>query len=213
MSILYIHILAVDSEKHNIITDYKLINVFQNTKELTQWLNPERYQTLVQYQNITGKDIDREGYLRPYALYDDQRNIFLDVRNYMDEETCTQKTEPLLYTQWQTPRRKRKQQLRHQRTVTRAKNGSMIHDLRRRSDRYFPVDTDFDDHSIRLICQVPKPIRASRRTTMCWDGTISKTENNWKDKKIRHQWQYHKQDIVTYRLPRPDNTNPAEDLL
>lgn len=197
MSILHIRIRETDNQY--CITDYEILNIFRDTKEMMRWFAYDydehyspmfqtRFEKLVKNQNLSGKDTmsagydgDNTFYLRDQFLYDNSQNRTLDIRNYESgiQHCCNIS---IMRTEWDQRQRRRnkKQGKKHQTYRRYYKNIAMY-----RNDL---ILTD------KCICdpetQVLPPIHSTKQYDH-WYKTFGKTENNWKNRKIRHQWQYH----------------------
>ena len=197
--ILYIKILSVS--KKGFVCDYTIKEVFTDMQEMFKWFAysaktlPERevsdrYDVYIWEQNLTGSDTvtecvayDERGpvfvrRLRSYMLYDTSTESVIDLRKYVED---IKKNKPFAIRQTKYCKSKK----RNKRTGRRHKKGFEF----RRTSMYrgtvsrYAESNKVDGTNIQL-----KPYRGNKNSD--WEF-VAVVENNWKQRKVRKQWQWH----------------------
>jgi hypothetical protein len=131
-------------------------------------------------------------YQRTLMLYDDSTDRVLDIRNYIAgiEKHAHDAIE---YTEYRYTESESKRLRRYYNIMT----GRPHHTEGRihRKSKYYRPANKFDPNVIvddeYIPCVVTKP---KQNVRLVWynDFGCKEMENNWKQRKIRHQWQWHK---------------------
>lgn len=137
---------------------------------------------------------------RNRVLYDDVYNRFLDIRNYR-QLIKHHLNDSIRDTEWDKIYADKRWHRYHIQGRSHGKSGHYKHIAMGKgmillSDRHFVKYERkyvYEDDEYKVSCSVPKT-RGKRylRKLGWWDDYYAHTENNWKEKKCRHQWQVHK---------------------
>ena len=209
MSIIYLSITSTDNNGN--ITDYHIKNIFVDETEMVRYFASSYrydsefndYQELVHLQRLCKDDVlsiwncnsqndsYSTQYLRSLVLYDDRYDRFLDIRNY---QYLIEKNiyNAISYTQYQYrqqeerhKRRLRKQGKTHHKRMS-FKGSAMFKDNRLRSCRYGYDCDGIEEYN--MMCKLPKAIRPKLKRSP-WEDDMRRVQNNWKDERIKHQWE------------------------
>lgn len=202
MSIWYIRILSVSNTGQ--ITNYKIRNIFKDYDEMFNWFAYDksskniytngtyRYDTIVANQNLTGLDKYLSTYVNYYIfhlrntmLYDVSNNIIIDIRKYKTEIISHIHTAQQ-FTNYEISHKKKP---KHYRTHISYYGYRTKHSCLDKSAR---VNRTLSQKDIENEYNIP--IKLYRGNKDVLRNYRKKVENNWKQKKVRKQWQYH-QDI------------------
>ena len=156
---------------------------------------------------------------RHHMLYDADSDRVLDIRNYKNEiarasGTAVFRTEQAcLYRErfsasWRhkhgRKRGRKHHKSGHYKRVAFGKNNILRSD--KRFGQYEMTELYDGCGNSEIKCSFPSRIRGKARMKELgwWDDYYAPTENNWKEKRIRNQWQYHmkghyKTDVKEYR--------------
>ena len=213
MSIWYIKILSVSDKGQ--ITNYMIQERFQDFDELLDWFAYDykqsneryvyltyRYQIVVENQNLTGLDTkihtEVSSYfpynvcvtlqLRNIMIYDVTHNKIIDIRKYRQEILSHVPTAKYMTEYYKSHRKSRsKRQYRthkkHYGYRSSYSNRPSLEKVEKINRTLSRQDFD-DDYSVN--------IKFYRGNSGIYHDYIRTIENNWKQKKIRKQWQYHK---------------------
>ena len=158
--------------------------------------------------------IPRKYAYRNHMLYDAKTCRILDIRNY-ETEIVKSATIGIYNTEYVLSYRKRdfavwKHNHGHKHGKTHQKSGHFkkialgknnVKQSDEKFGRYEQEDMSENLSISKLSCSFPVQIRGKTRMKKLgwWDDYYASTENNWKEKKIRHQWQYHQKDDYTVK--------------
>lgn len=211
MSVWYITILSVSDTGQ--ITNYKIQHIFKDYNEMFDWFAYDkssknlwtygtyRYDVLVDNQNLTGLDTKTDAHINSYGLYYTQslRNIMLydvdkdsiiDIRKYQNEILSHVHTAKRLTVHEQKRRKSRKQGRTHKKHYG-YRNSTAKHGGLRKSMK---INRALRQNDVGSIYNIPIKLYRGNAGDVYWDCYRKNIENNWKEKKVRKQWQYH-QDI------------------
>ena len=143
---------------------------------------------------------------RNHMLYDADNCRILNVRNYESkianashnairdtEYTCRYREKQ--YALWRHTHGRRRgrshQKSGHYKKITLGKDNIKKSD--KRFGQFEQNDT-YSNMTANMTCSFPVRVRGKTRMKKIgwWDDYYAPTENNWKEKKIRYQWQFHK---------------------
>jgi len=193
LSILYLIVKDVD-KKGNII-DYEVEEVFKDEEELAKYFaRGTHYVDFLENQHLCKDDlVCREDYyvLRDRVLYDNEYDRLLDIRNYVDliqKYFGTPYKVKVTNTLWYKRYRRRMGR-------THRKSGSYTKSRLFKASFLNNVNFDYDkfDNEFSIYCNIPCRSRPRLKRDY-WEENFASTENNWKECKCRHQWQFHRKD-------------------
>ena len=212
-----IKMIAIHSINENgDITSYTTTNLFRDEAEMIRWFAADysiaaehsRYEYHLDNQWLSKDDICLDAaYPRRVALIELGRDCadndwckmrILDIRNYERAiARCRMSGNSIAQTRWQNTVLSRKPVMGRTHSkysgYIRAR-GSMFKSslvCRYKGDDWDIYDNEDFDSSI-ILCPMPDTnVRHSSSRDM-WDDGWSTRENNWKQRKVRHQWQWHK---------------------
>ena len=139
---------------------------------------------------------------RDTILYEPESKKIIDIRNFKPLIEKYAKTGGICTTEWvRSLRKKNYDKWLYKQGRKHSKSGHYKHitfgkDMLTHSDKRFKryLYDDSLEEGYDICCSFPKTIRDERRMSVLgwWDDYYAPTENNWKEKKCRHQWQVHK---------------------
>ncbi len=202
------------------IKEYKTAEVFEDEDELARWFaydynssrHHSRYQIFLDWQWLCRQDVFRDDndYCHPrnlaiveeYGETDKNGTTkirILNIRNYTEliekyhhcgNTLYRTKKDLAAYYERRDHRRNGRAHRKHW--------GSFRHsNLAKRSlvVKYTGTDWDIEDNEdiagCKILCRLPKE-NVSRERSNLWDERWVSIRNNWKQRKVRHQWQWHK---------------------
>lgn len=212
MSILYLRIKAIDN--NGIITDYNIKDKFKDLTEMARWFAhsyndkyESDYEELIAYQCLCKHDcylsesfrfegIRFEWYHRYLVLYDEQYDRFLDIRDYRSliEKQITNSLTYTEYTLSLINERRKRIKNNQGRTHSKYHVGKHTKMFKWRIRGKITLNPYYDDelNQFDICCSLPFNIRSKlRERADRFESRYYKVENNWKNKKCRHQWQFH----------------------
>ncbi len=195
------YIKIIKTELNGDILEFKTIARFNDTDEMCRYFaySEKRYNDYLSRQHLSRCDVDECGDLRPLALIERVGRYkenwasirILDIRNYDDIINKYRMSGNTLYC---NETRKNKCQGR----THKGGYDSYKHTAFYKNSlicRYTGTDYDIEDNediqNCVIACTMPSD-NVSRTGRDPWDENWIHLENNWKQRKIRHQWQWHK---------------------
>lgn len=210
MSIWYITILSVSGVGQ--VTDYRIYKIFKNIDEMLNWFaydynsskscvehSTYRYNTLMHNQNLTGLDTKTVSRITPYGisysqilrdsmLYDVDNNSVIDIRKFQNEiKSHMYKAQRLTdydIKHKKNPRQQRTHKKHYGYRNSQSKHGGLIKSAR--------INRILSQDDVENIYGVSIKLCRGNSGEFCFDRYRKNIENNWKEKKVRKQWQYHK---------------------